>query len=788
VTVTSAPAFGDLLKKYRLAAGVTQEHLAERARVSANAISSLERGARRAPHRDTVALLATALRLSCDERQAFEDAAENVRVRHAPLNLPAQLTPLVGRESDLTRVLDLLQTHRLLTITGAGGIGKTRLAIAAAQQFATVRNLAAWFVDLAALRRSADVAGKIAEAVGAGSSSSDDPVDALVASLKLHEGLILLDNCEHVLDEAARVAAVIAQSRRECVVLATSRERLAIAGERVYRLDPLVPAAALELFEMRAAGVTAGFALTDQSKEIAADICGEVDRIPLAIELAAARVPFLGLGELRARLRGQLAVLARGPRDAPARQQTMHDTVAWSYALLDSAERSLFRRLAVFAGGFYLNAIEPVALSAPLDEAALLPAFSSLVEKSLVVADLNTTPVRYRLLEPIRAFARAQLEAAGELAASFQRHALWAAQITEKGRDDVGLFAREVDNVRAALERTLGRDMDANLGARIAGGAGGAWARLGLLAECRRWCETALAKLGPDADPQLAAPVYRALLMSMGSKDEIETIARAIPFSERAGDWDGVAVLTSRLALRYGERGRFEEAERAFARVWQIRENHGLGTAPRWATIWMHRGTVYRREDRLDEADAAITESLRLARALGKPLHEMWALLVAGEIAFARGDPRRAIALGRDALEICRANRHAVGEISSRTNLAAYHLAIEEIDEARAQALAAIAAAGETELHVAVSAILHAAAIEAVSGDAEAAGLLRGYVDAVRAREELKLEPTESSSYRILTSALERRLDRDRIAAFEKEGARLEYAQAVKLALAEQRR
>jgi predicted ATPase/tetratricopeptide (TPR) repeat protein/DNA-binding XRE family transcriptional regulator len=787
VTVTSAPAFGDLLKKYRLAAGVTQEHLAERARVSANAISSLERGARRAPHRDTVALLATALRLSGDERQAFEDAAESVRVRHAPLNLPVQLTPLVGRETELTRVLDLLQTHRLLTITGAGGIGKTRLAIAAAQQFATARNLAAWFVDLAPLRRSADVAGKIAEALGAGSSGSDDPVDALVASLKLREGLILLDNCEHVLDEAARVAAAIAQSCRECVVLATSRERLAIAGESVYRLDPLVPAAALELFVMRAAGVTAGFALTDQSKEIAADICGEVDRIPLAIELAAARVPFLGLGELRARLRGQLAVLARGPRDAPARQQTMHDTVAWSYALLDSAERSLFRRLAVFAGGFNLDAIE-VALSAPLDEAALLPAFSSLVEKSLVVADLNATPVRYRLLEPIRAFARAQLDAAGELAKSFQRHALWAAQIAEKGRDDVGLFAREVDNVRAALERTLGRDMDANLGARIAGGAGGAWARLGLLAECRRWCEMALAKLGPDADPQLAAPVYRALLMSMGSKDEIETIARAIPFSERAGDWDGVAVLTSRLALRYGERGRFEEAERAFARVWQIRERQELGMAPRWATIWMHRGTVYRREDRLDEADAAIAESLRLARALNKPLHEMWALLVAGEIAFARGDSRRAIALGRDALEICRANRHAVGEISSRTNLAAYHLAIEEIDEARAHALAAIAAAAETELHVVVSAILHAAAVEAVTGDAEAAGILRGYVDAVRAREELKLEPTEASSYRILTSALERRLDRDRIAAFEKEGARLEYAQAVKLALAEQRR
>ena len=337
-----------------------------------------------------------------------------MRLRHAPLYLPAQLTPLVGRERELTQILDLLESQRLVTITGAGGIGKTRLAIAAGDRFARTHNLVAWFVDLAAVRQGADVAGKIAGALGASISRSEDPVEALVASLKIREGLILLDNCEHVVREAARAATAIVQSHRECAVLATSRERLAIAGESVYRLDPLTPSAALELFEVRAASVASGFALTDENKEIAGDICRQLERIPLAIELAAARVPFLGLGELRARLRGQLAVLSRGPRDAPARQQTMHDTVAWSYALLDAFERALFRRLAVFAGGFSLDAIEPVTLSAPLDEGSLLPAFSSLVEKSLVVADLNVAPVRYRLLEPVRAFARTQLEAAGE--------------------------------------------------------------------------------------------------------------------------------------------------------------------------------------------------------------------------------------------------------------------------------------------------------------------------------------------------------------------------------------
>ena len=284
-----------------------------------------------------------------------------------------------------------------------------------------------------------------------------------------------------------------------------------------------------------------------------------------------------------------------------------------------------------------------------------------------------------------------------------------------------------------------------------------------------------MAKIGTGADPELVAPIYRALLMSMGGKEEIETIARAIPVSERAGDWDGVAVLTSRLGLRYGERGRFDEAERAFARVWEIRDRQRLGTAPRWATVWMHRGSVYRREGRLDEADAAIAESLQLARALGKPLHEMWALLVAGEIAFARRDALAAISITRNALAICRANRHAVGEMASRANLAGYHLANEEIDEARAQALGAIAAADQTEIHLVASAMLHLAAIEAVTGDANTAALLKGYVDAARAKEELKLEPTEASSYRILTSALTRRLNRESIAAFEGNGAGLGY-------------
>jgi predicted ATPase/DNA-binding XRE family transcriptional regulator len=791
VTVSGAPSFGDLLKKYRVAAGVTQEHLAEIARVSANAISTLERGARRAPHRDTVELLASALGLSGPRRHEFEYAAESVRVRGATspgdaaarAQLPAQLTSLVGRERELTTVLELLDAHRLVTIAGTGGIGKTRLALAAGEQFAQARAIGAWFVDLAAVRESADVAGKIASSLGAAIDGSGDPLEELCGPLRSRRGLVVLDNCEHVIEEAARAAAAILRSCPGITMIATSRERLAVGGESVYALGPLSPAGALELFRLRAAGTAPPLTMTHENDAIAGEICRQVDGIPLAIELAAARVRFLGLSELRARLRGRLALLAGGPRDAPARQQTMHDTVAWSYGLLDSAERALFRRLAVFAGGWSLGALEPVVVDAPLDALSVVAALSSLAEKSLLVVDLEREPVRYRLLEPVRIFARGRLEAAGEFADFRYRHAQWFAQVAEASRDDVELLAREIDNLRAALEWALRSNGDAVLAARIAGGPGGAWARVGLLAECRRWCGAALERLGDDADPDLSARIYRALLMAMGSKNEIATIVRAIPFSERSGDWEGVAVLTSRLALRYSQRGRFDEAERAFDRVWEIRDREHIRKAPRWATVWMHRASIYRREGRLDEADAAIAESLALARTLEKPLHEMWALLVAGEVAFARGDLERAIASASDAVAICSANRHTVGEIFGRANLAGYYLAAGDYGKARAQVRASLALSRDVPASSLVSAILRAAALDAVEGDAERAAVLKGYFDAAVAREDLHLDATDSSSYRILTSELEHRLSAETSEIHGRSGAVLTDAEAISLAL-----
>jgi predicted ATPase/transcriptional regulator with XRE-family HTH domain len=776
--------FAHMLRRLRRDAGLSQEALAEHAGLSKDAISALERGTRRAPYRETVAHLADALELDSTMRLELEAAASRGRDRKpfgawSP-RLPAFGTPLTGRDNEVSHLIAMLENNRLVTVTGTGGIGKTRVAVSAAERIAVVCDSWVAFVDLAAVRAGGDVPSKIASALGVPIAGSGGAIDELAASLKSHSGLVILDNCEHVIDEAAAAAAAILRTCRNLALLATSRERLAIDGEAVYRLGALTPAAAVDLFESRAIGSGAQRASGSEQREITEEICRHLDGIPLAIELAAARVPVLGLGELRARLRGQRVVLVGGRRDAPARHQTMDDTVAWSYALLESCERALFRRLSLFAGGWSYDAIEPVTVGPLLDASLVEPAFSSLLEKSLVNADLDIAPVRFRLLEPVRRFARLQLEAAGEVAEFSRRHAEWVARVATSAHNDIPLFAIEIDNARAALEWLLIVD-DAVSAARILGSLGGAWTRVGLLAECRRWCERVLEKLDGGVYPELAAGVYRALIVSMGGKDEITAILRAIPFSERAGDWNGVAVLTSRLALRYGESARFEEAEHAFARVWQIRDSAGLGTSSEWVTVLMHRASVYRRQGRLDEAEAAISESLALARTLRKPLHEMWSLTTAAGVAFAKNDRQRAIAIASEALNLALVNRHAFGEIRSRTQLAGYYLTVGDAKLAKALARAAILQGQGAEPRVSLAAILHLAGAEALEGDSTTAARLKGYFDRVFEGEDLTLDPTEASSYGILDASLGQRLDPESISAHARAGRLMDAADVAEL-------
>jgi len=490
-------SFGALLRRYRLAAGLTQEALAERASLSVRNVPNLERGANR-PLRDTVRRLADALDLPAEEHARFlatppprrrPRGLEGVDTLVArPDALPLPPTALVGREREAAEVDALLRRDdlRALTLVGPGGVGKTRLALhaahAAQERFAD----GAIFVDLTPLHDPALALPAVAQALGLTAQGSRPAAEVLAAHLRERQLLLVLDNCEHLLDAAPEVALL--RVACPCLrVLATSRVALRVRGEQVYPVPPLAipapsrlpPLAALELeqiaaleqvaavalFVQRARAADLAFALSPTNAAAVAAICARLDGLPLAIELAAARVVALPPTALAARLDRPLGLLVGGPRDAPARHWTLRDTIAWSYDLLPTAEQALFRRLAPFAGGCTVEAAAAVGMphdptvGADVDDVA--EGLAALVDAHLLrVAVGDTGEPRYRLLATVREYALEQIEASGESALIRERHAAYYLTLAEAAVarfHDAGLpraldaLDGELDNLRAAL-------------------------------------------------------------------------------------------------------------------------------------------------------------------------------------------------------------------------------------------------------------------------------------------------------------------------------------------------
>ena len=399
-------SFGQLLRRYRTAAGFSQEHLADLARISLESVGALERGTRRAPYRETVSALAQALALDEEQRAAFERAAEHGRARPGRIagveaaapkrTLPRRFTSFIEREDDVEAITALLERSRLVTITGSGGVGKTRIAVELAERLPAGRWDAIQFADLSELTDGNLVVTAIAPDLERSVAGSAPTLDALISVLEATRTLIVLDTCEHHIADVAQIVSKVLSACEHVSFLATSRERLGVYGEAVYRLPSLplpdvVPAtldsarryAGVELFLQRLAAIDNSFVIADDSIASIVDICRQLDGIPLAIELAAARVPSLGLRGLAGMLR-QGRDPTQGERDLPARQQTMFATIAWSYNLLSDQERLFFQRLAPFAGGFTLAAAESVCASDGVEASSIAILLASLVEKSLV--------------------------------------------------------------------------------------------------------------------------------------------------------------------------------------------------------------------------------------------------------------------------------------------------------------------------------------------------------------------------------------------------------------------
>lgn len=446
---------------------------------------------------------------------------------------PIRLPDLIGRAGDLAALVQLLSQQALVTLAGPSGIGKTRLAAAALEVFRNYQQVrGAGWVDLAPLTDAALIPSTVAAAFRLPLDEMQEPLSALVAALKERSLLIVLDNCEHLIDAAAKVAAALVEATNHVRVLATSREALKVAGEQVYRLGPLaVPPTqvslqeaasfdAVALFTARARAADRHFALSDKNIGQVVEICRRLDGIPLALELAAARVSTLGLVNLTAALDKRFQVLTGGGRTAPARHQTMLAAFDWSHDLLSVDEKTVFRRLGIFAGGFTLEAACAVTGDAKLDEWDVIDALARLVDLSLVVA-AGMDRTRYSLLDTGRAYALKKLAEAGEVATVERQHANYFRNFIVDTYDSwiVGEESQwltkaipELDNLRGALKWALGPNGNAAAAIALAGSAMLIWLDRGVheYSEGRQYVRAAIERLDSTADAKMEARLWLA--------------------------------------------------------------------------------------------------------------------------------------------------------------------------------------------------------------------------------------------------------------------------------------
>jgi non-specific serine/threonine protein kinase len=722
--------FGAVLKRYRLRAGWTQETLAERAGISARAVSDLERGLIRAPQRNTLVRLVGALGLDADERREAEAVAVAVRHRPRPRatpraaggrahNLPAPLTSFVGREDEVPAVRAAVAGHRLVTLTGPGGTGKTRLALEAAAGLLGDYPHGVWLIELAALTDAAAVAHATATAVGVRERAGRSLVDALAEALRPRHALLVLDNCEHLVDACAGLTHTLLRACPRLHFLVTSREALGLAEEVVWRVPPLAvpppgaphqslrsPTAvsrypAVQLFRDRALAVQSAFRMTDANTPAVAQVCVRLDGIPLALELAAAALRVLSVEQLLERLDDRFRLLPGGRRTLLERHRTLQATIDWSYARLEDPERRLFARLAVFAGGWTLEAAEAVGAGGGLRRADVFAALVRLVDTSLVLVDESRPGgPRYRLLETLRQYASERLTAGDAAAATSERHAAYFVELAAttagalRGPQQVAALEQleaEHENLRAALT-WLAEAGATGPGLRLVGALWRFWWTRGYWREGEAWLGRFLALPAEpsDAVARGAALAGRAALLDyLGDRSEARALYdESLAVARASGDAAGAALALAGLGHLARNAGDFAAARRRLRESLALwgRAGNRVGTADALRDLAMaaafdghhdearrlyqealasythlgdDRGVARCLEGLADSlrahgdataAAACYEESLGLARAVGDTRSVGFCLSGLRWLALDRGDYATAAALLREAL------------------------------------------------------------------------------------------------------------------------------------------
>jgi predicted ATPase/class 3 adenylate cyclase len=585
-------------------------------------------------------------------------------------NLPRQHTSFVGHEADLVAIAGELEHSPMITLTGVGGVGKTRLALEVAARVASDYRDGAWLCKLEGVRQRAAVPEALLEVFGVEPGRGNDATAALTRFLRSKRLLLVLDNCEHLLRPAARLAGEIVDACDEVRILATSREGLGIAGERIFAVASLdVPSTsrdatamyecdAVRLFVERAQAVRADFRLESSNVGPVAQICARLDGVPLAIELAAARVALLAPAELAQRLDARFRVLTGSERSAVERHQTLRAAIDWSYDLLEEAERRVLERLSVFAGGFTLDAAEAVGATEGIAPSDVLELLGGLVSKSLVVADTQGRLGRYRLLETIRQYAEERLDERGGASPARDAHARYFAAFTEAAA--VGLrsaeepewlerTAPESDNIRAALTwATETRDAD-TVARFFAPSLTLAFSEIGRVVAAG--APAAAEVPGLAADPRFPIVLAGAAMQASRDGDQEEMhryVAEALAAQQRLGEWlPEVHFANSWAALMDGRLGDYQQIQEEALRI--IRDLQ-LQEPLAWSLSSSAMAKALKGEN-MDVAVAEVDEALELAEHITIPSFRM-SLIASAAFVLADVQPVRTRMLVDDAIRL----------------------------------------------------------------------------------------------------------------------------------------
>jgi non-specific serine/threonine protein kinase len=676
--------FAELLRQHRLSHGLTQAELAERAGLSERAISDLERGIKQAPRASTMRLLVRGLALREAESAELSRAAQSNREPPAYggvglgadlHNLPLSTTSFVARAGELERLEQLLGESGLVTITGAGGCGKTRLALEVARAHVSVFLGGVWLVELASLADGSLVTQTIVASLAI-PSAGRPPDEVLTEFLRTRQVLLVLDNCEHVIEACALQVERLLQACSGLRVLATSRERLDIPGEAVHRVAGLAFVAdgataedvrsseAGQLFLERASRLVPQLCLDDRAAAAVARICRRLDGIPLAIELAATAARAFSLEELSIRLDNRFRLLRAGGRTAPPRHQTLRAAFDWSYQLLDASEARLFRSLAVFAGGFDIDAVE--AIHGP----DALPVLLRLIDKSLVTVEWRGRGQRYRLLETVREYADEKLIDSGEAASFRDKHCDFYVELAVKGAvgvtgpDQVEWVERletEHDNLRAALAWCQADPEGAAKEERLAGALGRFWRDRGYMGEGFEWLmHAARRRPGAVSVGRGQALEWAAIIAQhagMAYEQQAELLRESVSILREADDPVELSQALRHLGsnLNYGPSGTPAAGTAVLEESLAVAISAGDQRDIGWALLYLALGALTRGD--VPEARRLTDEAIPVLRTLD-PNSILNGLQLEGRVALAQGYPARAELVFRETLD----RSHEIGD------------------------------------------------------------------------------------------------------------------------------